>query len=88
MVEKKIRQIANRQNMSYDGGLLQAVDIYRSNSKEDVQKVAENWYDKGYLVEYEFQRNAYEQGRYVLIAFVISRKKNIFQKSIDVDVVL
>lgn len=44
------------------GGLLQAVDIYRSNSKEDVQKVAENWYDKGYLVEYEFQRNAYEQG--------------------------
>lgn len=75
--------------MSYDGGgLLQAVDIYRSNSKEDVQKVAENWYDKGYLVEYEFQRNAYEQGRYVLIAFVISYKKNIFQKSIDVDVVL
>lgn len=60
------------------GGLLQPVDIYRTNSKEEAQKVFNKWVDKDYLVEYELQEMNKEQGIHVLIAFEVSHKKEIF----------
>lgn len=40
--------------------------------------MANKWYNKNYLVEYELQEKNKEQGIHVLIAFEVSHKKEIF----------
>lgn len=60
------------------GGLLRAVDVYRSNQKSKIQKMADKWYDAGYFVEYQYQADKFDVGEYVLTAFIVDDKKKIF----------
>lgn len=61
------------------GGLLQAADIYRSNDASEIEAKFQEWVKQGYFVLNEYQRDAFSSGRYVLIAFVVSQRKNIFE---------
>lgn len=60
------------------GSLLQAVDIIRTNSKEELQAMTDRWYECGYVVHFEHQSERVCLGQYVLVAYVVTDRKEIF----------
>lgn len=59
-------------------GKLQAVDIFRTNSKQELQDKADKWYEEDYLVLFEEQSYNVIDGQYVLIAYIVSDRREIF----------